>query len=351
MGGVFANGLEISGKSVQAQTIAAFPDVCMTPPENPATPPGVPVPYPNFAMASDTEKGTGKVKIKNKEVNLKNKSDMKRTSGDEAGCAAKKGVITSKNMGKSYFNAWSPDVKFEGKPVVRMSDITTNNHASPVGNTPPWPHIASMNVAGGDCEAIYAELGGHAHKDNPCNASETGRWSEHTIRAATLQRKRSTTTCSSWPKYDDQQAPCICMNSRRINKRSDEPSLKGMPHDKKTKSVKSFLNKCRVGCMSPSGSISSCKKKCVVPTAGEMLKVSVDATSENHSRIKKKSEKEQEQMGECLTLINMAYMAGVDEKDTEAEAKKKMDDAKKKPVCTKGVCKATKAATCHGCGT
>ncbi len=96
MGGVFANGMEISGKSVQAQTIAAFPDVCMTPPENPATPPGVPVPYPNFAMASDTEKGTGKVKIKDKEVNLKNKSDMKRTSGDEAGCAAKKGVITSK---------------------------------------------------------------------------------------------------------------------------------------------------------------------------------------------------------------------------------------------------------------
>ena len=92
MGGVFANGLEISGKAVSAKTIAAFPDVCMTPPENPATPPGIPVPYPNFAMAGDTEKGTGKVKIKDKTVNLKNKSDMSKTAVDEAGAAGRKSV-------------------------------------------------------------------------------------------------------------------------------------------------------------------------------------------------------------------------------------------------------------------
>ena len=29
--------------------------------------------------------------------------------GDEAGAAPKKGVVTSKNMGKVYFNAWSMD--------------------------------------------------------------------------------------------------------------------------------------------------------------------------------------------------------------------------------------------------
>ena len=44
MSNVFANWLEISGKAVSAKVIAAFPDVCFTPPENPATPPGVPVP-------------------------------------------------------------------------------------------------------------------------------------------------------------------------------------------------------------------------------------------------------------------------------------------------------------------
>ncbi len=34
--------------------ICAFPDVCFTPPQTPATPPGVPIPYPNTGMASDT---------------------------------------------------------------------------------------------------------------------------------------------------------------------------------------------------------------------------------------------------------------------------------------------------------
>ena len=79
-GNVFANGLEISGKAVTAQTIAVFPDVCFTPPESPATPPGVPIPYPSFGMAADTEKGTGNVFISGKTVNIKNKSDESKTS-------------------------------------------------------------------------------------------------------------------------------------------------------------------------------------------------------------------------------------------------------------------------------
>ena len=35
---VFANGLEIACKAQSNKVIAAFPDVCFTPPENPATP-------------------------------------------------------------------------------------------------------------------------------------------------------------------------------------------------------------------------------------------------------------------------------------------------------------------------
>lgn len=148
-GNVFANGLEISGKAVQAQTIAAFPDVCFTPPENPATPPGVPIPYPSFGMASDTENGTATVFISGKTVNIKNKSDESKTSGTEAGCAAKKGVVTSKNTGKKYFNSWSTDVKFEGEPVIRFTDLATHNHASPIGNAPPWPEVAKADLAPG----------------------------------------------------------------------------------------------------------------------------------------------------------------------------------------------------------
>lgn len=138
---VFANGMELSCKAGKGKSICAFPDVCMTPPENPATPPGVPVPYPNTGMTSDTTSGSKKVKISKKEVMLKNKSYFKKSMGDEAGSAAKKGVVTSVNRGKVFFNAWSMNVKFEGENVVRNLDITTHNHNSPPGNTPPMPFI------------------------------------------------------------------------------------------------------------------------------------------------------------------------------------------------------------------
>lgn len=145
---VFANGREIACKAGAGKTIAAFPDVCFTPPENPATPPGVPIPYPNTGMASDTTDGSKKVKISDKEVGLKNKSCFKKSMGDEAGAAAKKGVITSKNRGKVFFNAWSMDVKIEGQNAVRHLDLTTNNHASVPGDTPPWPYVDKMAMPG-----------------------------------------------------------------------------------------------------------------------------------------------------------------------------------------------------------
>ena len=145
---VYANNNEIACKAGDGKSICAFPDVCMTPPENPATPPGVPVPYPNTGMASDTTDGSRSVQISGKEIMLKNKSYFKQSTGDEAGCAAKKGVVTSVNRGKVYFIAWSMDVKVEGENVVRHLDMTTHNHASPVTNTPPQifaAHLALMN--------------------------------------------------------------------------------------------------------------------------------------------------------------------------------------------------------------
>lgn len=146
---VFANGREISCKASDGKSIASFPDVCFTPPDKvPPTPPGVPVPYPNTGMASDTTQGSKHVKLGGKEVMLKNKSYFKKSVGDEAGCATKKGVITSTNRGKVYFVAWSMDVKIEGQNVVRHLDMTTHNHASPTANAAsPWPHVARMNLA------------------------------------------------------------------------------------------------------------------------------------------------------------------------------------------------------------
>ncbi|MCG8080325.1 MAG: DUF4150 domain-containing protein [Candidatus Thiodiazotropha taylori] len=130
---VFANGRELSCKAGDAKSICEFPDVCFTPPQTPATPPGVPIPYPNTGMSKDTTKGSKKVKISKKEIMLKNKSYYKKSMGDEAGCAPKKGIISSTNRGKVYFISWSFDVKFEGKNVVRQLDMTTHNHNPAVG--------------------------------------------------------------------------------------------------------------------------------------------------------------------------------------------------------------------------
>lgn len=169
---VFANGREISCKAADGKAIAAFPDVCFTPPENPTTPPGVPIPYPNTGMAKDTTSGSKKVKISKKEVMLKNKSHFKKSMGDEAGSAAKKGVLTSVNRGKVYFNAWSMDVKFEGENVVRHLDLTTHNHASLPANSPPWSYLDQMSSSDKHkCEA---------DKDKEQNAcgynNETGKY-------------------------------------------------------------------------------------------------------------------------------------------------------------------------------
>ncbi len=144
---VYANGREVACKAADGKSICAFPDVCFTPPQTPVTPPGVPIPYPNTGLASDTTDGSKSVKISGKEVMLKNKSYFKKSTGDEAGCAPKKGVITSKNTGKVFFNVWSMDVKIEGENAVRHLDLTTHNHASVPGDTPTWPYLDKMSVA------------------------------------------------------------------------------------------------------------------------------------------------------------------------------------------------------------
>jgi hypothetical protein len=156
---VYANNMSVSCKAAAGKSICAFPDVCMTPPQTPATPPGVPIPYPNTGLASDTSDGSTSVNISGQEVMLKNKSYFKKSTGDEAGCAPMKGVITHTNMGKVYFNAWSMDVKVEGENVVRMMDMTTHNHASLPGNSPAWPYIDEAAFSGtGVCKDVAKQI-------------------------------------------------------------------------------------------------------------------------------------------------------------------------------------------------
>jgi hypothetical protein len=176
---VFANNMEVSCKAANGKSICAFPDVCFTPPQTPATPPGVPIPYPNTGLASDCTDGSSSVKISGQEIMLKDKSYFKKSTGDEAGCAPKKGVATSKNMGKVYFTMWSMDVKVEGENVVRMLDMTTHNHASCPANTPPMVYIdeAAVGLAKlTNCEDEAKAVEKHCKEDkgDPCPGALSG---------------------------------------------------------------------------------------------------------------------------------------------------------------------------------
>lgn len=155
---VYANNMEVSCKQAAGKSICAFPDVCFTPPQTPATPPGVPIPYPNTGMASDTTSGSTSVKISGQEVMLKNKSYFKKSMGDEAGCAPKKGVVTSKNTGKVYFTKWSMDVKIEGENVVRHFDLTTHNHASSPPNSLVTVYQDMLAALPPECGAMKSEF-------------------------------------------------------------------------------------------------------------------------------------------------------------------------------------------------
>lgn len=268
---VFANGREISCKAADGKSIAAFPDVCMTPPENPATPPGAPVSYPNTGMAKDATSGSKNVKISRKEVMLKNKSYFKKSTGDEAGSAAKKGVVTSVNRGKIYFTAWSMDVKFEGENVVRHQDLTTHNHASMPANTPTWPYIDQVaHPRGGSCskekkaekaacEGLDAEK---QCKNKKCQKARRcmlvpyqpdkvagqggccpGQTPHHLIEVHCFTKvgeRSSGKRVRGFAKYDDKKAPCVCCDesSRYEGDHGSMHAIQGM-HER--------------SCMSPGG--------------------------------------------------------------------------------------------------
>ncbi|VUX45641.1 conserved hypothetical protein [Candidatus Defluviicoccus seviourii] len=153
---VFANGMEIACKSGDAKVIAAFPDVCLSPPSPPAGP--IPVPYPITSQASDTTDGSKTVKISGKEIMLKNSSSYKKCMGnDPATKTLGMGVVTHCIQGKTYFVMWSFDVKAEGENVDRHFD-TTNSNGMSTGNQVGWVNFDSGTFDSlKDCENVSEE--------------------------------------------------------------------------------------------------------------------------------------------------------------------------------------------------
>jgi len=167
---VYANGMEIVQKAGAGKVIAAFPDVCLSPPSPPAGP--VPLPYPDTSKSNDLKDGTKGVKIGGKPAGHEDSYYKTSPLGDESATKSFGGsVLTHGITGKTYFAAHSMDVTMEGKHVVRHVDLTTSNHRSYPGGTPPFPNLSSIHkealqaveegkcpcCKSGDCPAAFQE--------------------------------------------------------------------------------------------------------------------------------------------------------------------------------------------------
>ncbi len=111
-------------KGSSGVSVATVPNVCKMP-GPPA--PFVPVPLPNIAKTDDSPGGyTKKVKVEGKAVAIKGASF--KSIGDVASKGTGGGLVSTQTHGKaSILSPGSMDVKFEGKNVHLLSDMTTNN--------------------------------------------------------------------------------------------------------------------------------------------------------------------------------------------------------------------------------
>ncbi|TIN80347.1 PAAR-like domain-containing protein [Mesorhizobium sp.] len=143
---VFAGKWEIAAENGMNKSIARFPDVCLSPPSPPAGP--IPIPYPDTSFSNNLKSASSTVKIGGKGAALAQKSYYKEpVLGDEAATRTfGANVVTHQITGKTYFQAWCMDVKFEGKNVCRHFDITTSNHASGGTTTAPLTSLEVLNI-------------------------------------------------------------------------------------------------------------------------------------------------------------------------------------------------------------
>jgi len=190
---VFANDNEISCKASNGKVIAAFPDVCLSPPSPPAGP--IPIPYPVTSMASDTTDGSTTVKINGQPIMLKDQSYFSKCTGDEAATKSLgMGVVSHQIQGKLSFTSWSIDVNVERQNVYRHLDLTTSNHSSPNANVIPLPELANM---------------AHTGRMVKCKCSYTG------LRKECESRGHKTPNSTQQPLVDNQ--PCWRPNCRTPN--------------------------------------------------------------------------------------------------------------------------------------
>ena len=142
------NGLTLVHRGSDGTAIATLPDVCKTP--SPGGP--VPLPYPNVARSTDLAKGTKTVKVDGANMAAIAGSELRRSTGDEAGTAG--GVKSSTNMKEATWLTYSLDVKLEGKGACRLTDKLLMNH----GNTLCLQRFLAGPKGPAECAALLVKI-------------------------------------------------------------------------------------------------------------------------------------------------------------------------------------------------
>lgn len=165
---VFANTWQIAARSGMNKSIARFPDVCLSPPGPPAGP--LPIPYADTSFSTDLKNGSKTVRIGGQPAALAQQSYYQpAVLGNEAATRSfGASVVTHQITGKTYFQAWSMDVKIEGRNVCRHLDLTTSNHGSDPGATPPAPT--------GEAQTLPATQAALQNKQCPCCGQPLHDW-------------------------------------------------------------------------------------------------------------------------------------------------------------------------------
>ncbi len=82
-------------------------------------------------------------------------------------------------------------------------------------NSPPIIHVDGMAINLTNCKTILAELGMAVHpykdRDKYCNSKQQ---SDHIIQNACFENSRGGGGISSCPKYNLDEAPCVCLNDK-----------------------------------------------------------------------------------------------------------------------------------------
>ncbi|HJZ84559.1 MAG TPA: PAAR-like domain-containing protein [Polyangia bacterium] len=211
---IFINGRSAFHKDSSGKGMACFPDVCLCPPPPPAGP--IPTPLPNNTMASDVTDCASSVLADSNPI-ATSKSNISKSTGDEAGKPQGGNVVTHNTQGKAYFRSFSFDVQLEGESAVRHLDMATHNHMSDPPGTGPWVQAAKQAMGNGKPCGPNCVLS--AWKPNTCPKYKNAKGKSirktphHIIPKHMFKFPGSKRGPKRW-KYSARKAPCICVTGR-----------------------------------------------------------------------------------------------------------------------------------------